>query len=166
MKWNKKFSWNKKIILVQVIILVIVFAGIYLLYPRSEVNVNGNFVNFKSINAKVVMVSENPDFTNPRYLDFRERENYTFNLKPGTYYWKSSNSLISGLKNKFTIQSEVGLGINRTEEDANLVNLGNVKINVTKNKEGVMVGHIILDPEEQEKIEDKGTYEGRQENGI
>jgi FkbM family methyltransferase len=37
------------------------------------------------------------------------------------------------------------------------------KINVSKNKEGVMVGHIILNPEESEKVENEGQYVGGQE---
>jgi len=38
------------------------------------------------------------------------------------------------------------------EDEDELVNIGNVKINVTKSKSGVMVGHIILEPEESEEI--------------
>jgi len=154
---------NIKIITVQMILLIGVMLIIYLLYPKTDVNVSGDWVSFKSINANVIMISNSPDFSNPRFLDFNERENYTFNLEPGVYYWKSSNSLISGLKNKFIIRSEVGLGIDREEENTSLVNIGNVKINVTKTKDGKMMGRIILEPEESQEIEDKGEYVGREE---
>jgi hypothetical protein len=154
---------TKIIVLIQVAILAIVVIGLFALYPRAQVNVNGNFVKFNSINAKVIVMSENPDFINPRYLDLNEIGNVSFNLKPGTYYWKSDNGIIEGMKNEFTINSEVGLAINRTENESDLVNVGNVKINVTKGKEGIMVGHIILEPEQDEKIDDAGeNYTGRQ----
>lgn len=151
-----------KMIAIQGFFLILVVIVIFVLYPRSEVSVNGNFVKFDSINSKVIMISENPDFSNPRYIDFSERKNFTFNLAPGTYYWKSDNGIIQGLSHEFTIESEVGMDINRSKNETDLVNIGNVKINVTKNKEGVMVGHIILEPEKAKKIEDSGAYTGRQ----
>jgi len=65
------------------------------------------------------------------------------------------------LKNEFTIETEVGMKIER-ENESELVNVGNVKINVTRSKSGMMVGHIILEPNASKKIEDKGEYAGRQ----
>ena len=155
---------HKIMIAGQAIFLVLVLTSVYYFYPRAEVDVNKNWVEFKSINANVIMISENPDFSNSRYIDLSERKNMSFNLGPGTYYWKSENSLISGWKNEFTIDSEVGMMINRSGNDSGLVNIGDVKINVTKNKDGMMVGRIILEPDESEKIEDTNeTYVGRQE---
>ena len=90
-----------------------------------------------------------------------ERDKISFNLKPGKYYWKANNQILSGFKNYFEIKSEVGMKINRDDE-AELENIGNVKINVNKNNEGIMIGHIILEPDETEKIEDKGEYVGRE----
>ena len=151
-----------KIIATQAIFLVIILAALYIIYPRANAVVNGNFVKFNSINANVVIISNNPDFSNPRYIEIGKNKSITYDLNPGTYYWKSDNGIIQGLKNKFTIESEVGLGIQKNENDSGLVNIGNVKINVTKSKEGVMVGHIILSPDDSEKIENNGQYTGRQ----
>lgn len=152
-----------KIIIGQGIFLVMVITALYFMYPRAEINVNGNFVKFNSINANVIIISENPDFSNPRYINLNETKNFSFNLSPGKYYWKSDNGVISGFKNEFTIDSKVGLLINRSENESDLVNVGNVKINVTKSEGGIMVGHIILEPDEREGINDKNeTYTGRQ----
>jgi hypothetical protein len=136
---------------------------IYFVYPKTEAVINGNFVSFNSINANVIIISENPDFSNPKYLDLTERKNLSFNLEPGKYYWKADNSFIEGLKNEFIIESEIGLIINRSDNEADLVNVGNVRINVTRDNKGVMVGHIILEPDEAEKIEDSGKYIGGQD---
>jgi len=153
---------HMKIIMAQMIFLVVILSVVYILYPRTEVILNKDFVSFNSINANVIIISENPDFSNPKYLDLSERKNISLSLEPGTYYWKSDNGVIQGLKNEFTIESEVGLSINRGENKTDLINVGNVKINVTKDEKGVMVGHVILGPEESEKIEDSGEYTGRQ----
>ena len=156
-----------KIILVQGIFLVVVAIALYMLYPKTILELNGNVVNFKAVNANVIVLSENPDFSNPRYFDMSENKNAIFELPTGTYYWKSANKFIQGLENKFIIDSEVGLKINRNESEDNeseIENIGNVKVNITRTKEGIMVGHIILQPDETEKITDKEEegYVGRQ----
>ena len=43
-----------------------------------------------------------------------------------------------------------------------MINVGNVKINVTKNEEGILIGYVTLEPDELKEIEDKGEYMGRQ----
>jgi len=151
-----------KIIMAQMIFLVLMFILIYFIYPKTGANVNGNLVNFNSINANVIIISENPDFSNPIYLNVSEKNNVSLILEPGKYYWKADNFIIQGLKNEFIIESEVGLGINRIENETDLVNIGNVKINVTKSDNGIMIGHVILEPDESEKINDSGDYTGRQ----
>ena len=153
-----------KIVAMQLIFLALVLAFVYFMYPKAEVNVKGNIVNFKSINAKVIAISEAPDFSNPKYIELNESYNFSFILEPGTYYWKADNGLISGFKNEFKINSEVGMKINKKENESELKNIGNVKINVTRTKEGVMVGRIILEPDEAEKIEDEtgNKYIGRE----
>ncbi len=152
-----------KIITIQAIFLVVILIIIYLLYPKIELNVNENLVNFKSINADVIIISENPDFSNSRFIELEKNKSISFGLEPGTYYWKSSNNLIEGIKHEFTISSEVGIEIKKEAEDNNsLINVGNVKINVTKSKSGMMIGYITLEPNESEKIEDSGEYTGRQ----
>jgi len=159
---NKKIKhWH--VILAQALFLAIIFGFIFVFYPSTDVSINGNFVKFDSINSKVIVISENPDFSNPHYIDLREMDNVGFSLEPGIYYWKPSNSLIEGFARKFVIDSEVGLGIEREDDNVSLVNIGNVKVNVTKNKDGIMVGRVILEPEESQEIEDKGEYVGREE---
>jgi len=151
-----------KIVGIQLTIIIIIMIGIYTLYPKIEVNVSGTNVRFKTINANVIILSENPDFSNPRYLEFQEKDNITFNLKPGTYYWKASNGIIQGLSQEFTIQSKVGMKIEVEDNSTKLMNVGNVKLNVTKNKQGMMVGHIILEPTQEKEITNEGKYTGRE----
>ncbi len=159
---ERKNRRHFKIIAAQIIFLAIIGIIVYFLYPKTEIDVSGTVVNFKKINANTIMISENPDFSNSRYLDFEERKNISFSLKPGTYYWKASNGYIEGLKKEFTIDSEVGMKIDVEENGTKLANIGNVKLNVSKNSEGMMVGHIIFEPNEEKEIENSGEYIGRQ----
>ncbi|VVB78286.1 Uncharacterised protein [uncultured archaeon] len=147
----------------QVMFLVLALCLLYYLYPKATIDVQGDWATFNSINANVIMISENPDFSNPRYIDLSDRKNLTFNLEPGTYYWKPDNGVIRGWKNEFTIDSVVGLSINKSDNESNLTNIGNVKINITKTKDGLMVGRIVLEPDESQGIENTNeTYIARQ----
>ena len=159
----KKSKGHKVFILVQLFIVLIVIIALFSIYPRASLDLNGNTVEFKSVNAKVIILSKNPDFSNPRFIDILNDKNISFNLKPGTYYWKAGNDIIEGFVKEFKIDSEVGLEIIEKEESSELKNVGNVKINVTKTESGGFVGHIILEPDESEKIKD-GEYVGRQDD--
>ena len=161
-KKERKMKGHFKIIAVQIVFLVMVFLIIFLIYPKANVSIHGNFVKFSSENADVIMVSESPDFSDSKYLDLKEIKNASLDFKPGKYYWKPYNELVEGFAREFVIESEVGMKIDRAENESGLVNIGNVKINVTRTKAGVMVGRIILEPEQSEKIEDEGEYIGRQ----
>ncbi len=156
---------HRKIIVVQLIFLAVVFIVLYVLYPKADINISGNVVSFDSANAETIIISENPDFSNPRYIDIEEKGNLSFNLPPGTYYWKTTNGIIQGIEHELIINSEVGMKISRDESnESKLVNIGNVKVNVTKNQKGVMVGHIVLEPNQSKEIQDKEDekYTGRQ----
>ena len=157
---SKKTKMNKHFVMIacQLAFLAIVLSMIYFLYPRADMSLEGNVIRIDSGNANLIILSENPDFSNPRYLEINE--NISLTLKPGTYYWKTSNNYIEGISRKFSIDSEVGLKI---DNESSLVNIGNVKINVSRTKEGVMLGHIILEPNESEEIENSGEYTGGQD---
>lgn len=166
LRWRSNVSGGNKhlkIIGLQVMFLALVGIALFVLYPSADMELYGNRVAFKSINANVIAFSANEDFSNPRYLDFNNVSNLSFELTPGKYYWKASNGIISGRVNEFEILSNVGLEIDRSNVDANLTNIGNVKIKVTKGEGGQMIGHIILGPDESERIEDEGKYIGEQE---
>ncbi|MBR9704294.1 hypothetical protein GOV12_02700 [Candidatus Pacearchaeota archaeon] len=164
---NKKAKVNRMMIIIEVFILVIVISGLFILYPKSNLEINENKVSIRGINANVVMISENSDFSNPRYFDLSLEDEIVFNLDPGTYYWKADNGIISGFSNQFTIDSEVGMVINRSKEDTQLVNVGNVEINISQNKKGIIVGNVILSPDESDVIEDSGEYVGEEaDHGI
>ncbi len=152
---------HKWFILGQLILVALFLVAVFIFYPRANLELNGNTVMFSSGNAKLIIISNNPDFSNPRFVDIEE--NVSFNLKPGTYYWKASNGIIEGFSDEFTIDSDVGLQIIEKDGNYTLKNVGDVKINVSKTKDGGFVGRIILEPDDISDIENKGVYAGRQD---
>lgn len=160
---KKKTNAHKIFIVVQILLVVFFAIGLFVFYPRADLEVSGNTVMFDAWNAEVIILSMNPDFTNPRYVDIEE--NVSFSLKPGTYYWKASNGILEGFEKEFEIKSEVGLEIIAKGNEKELKNLGNVKVNVSRTREGGFVGYIILEPDEDSSIEDEGEYIGRQDEG-
>ena len=151
---------HKIFIVAQVAFILIILGVLLILYPRARLELDGNKVNFNSINANIIILSANPDFSNPRYIDIEE--NISFSLKPGRYYWKAGNGIIESLSKEFEIDSEIGLRILEKNDSYELQNVGNVKVNITKTKDGGFVGHIILEPEESEEIDNTGEFVGRQ----
>jgi hypothetical protein len=148
----------KKIIMMQAIFLIGIAIAIFIFYPKMKIEVNGSNLNFNSINANAILISDNAEFSNARYVELGKGEEVNLNLKPGTYYWKASNKYLEGIKQKIEIDSEVGMKI----ENESIENIGNVKINVTKNSQGELIGHVILEPEQAEKIENETEFIGRQ----
>ena len=151
---------HKIFIVAQIAFAIIVVIALFILYPRAKLDLEGNIVNFNTINANVIILSANPDFSNPRFIDIES--NVSFNLKPGKYYWKAGNGIIEGLSKEFEIKSEVGLSIIEKGNGKEIQNVGNVKVNVSKTADGSFVGHIILEPDEGEEIENEGEFTGRQ----
>jgi hypothetical protein len=148
----------KKTIIIQVVALVLVFGIIYLLYPKTSLEVTGNVVNFQESSAKIIIISQNPNFENAQYYSLNESNKII--LEPGHYYWKASNSYLTGFKGEFDIDSTVGLEI---QNESDLVNVGDVKLKVTKDENGQMVGEIVLEIGENEMINNSGVYTGRQD---
>lgn len=151
---------HKVFLIVQAILIFATIIIVLIFYPRADFSLDGSKVSFSSINAEVIILSANPDFSNPRYVDVND--NVSFNLKPGIYYWKVSNDYIESFAKEFKIDSEVGLQIIEENGSQELKNIGDVKVNVTKTKDGAFVGYIILEPNESNQIND-GNYLGRQD---
>ena len=152
---------HKKIIILQAVFIAIALLVLYFLYPKTKAEISGNAIIFDNDNAKFLIISENSDFSNARYIEISG--NLSLSLKPGAYYWKTTNGIIESIAKKLVIESEVGIKIENSENESQIVNIGNVQLNVTKNKDGTMVGNIILEPEEKEKIENL-DYTGRQKD--
>jgi len=141
----------------QGIFLITVITALYIIYPKASVNISGNIIKFERGNANLIIISENPDFSNARYFEIN---NSIIRLKPGKYYWKASNNYLEGMANELIIPSEVGLNL----ENSSLENTGNVEINVTQENEEGEKELVILGIQAEYPVNDtnKTVYEGGQ----
>ncbi|MEK6871541.1 MAG: hypothetical protein AABX16_01425, partial [Nanoarchaeota archaeon] len=65
-------------------------------------------------------------------------------------------------ENTIVITSETSLIITSRDNEQILQNIGTVTLNITKNKDGIMIGTIVLEEGDVEIIDDNGVYEGRE----
>lgn len=147
----------------QIVFLLFIGGLLYYNYPHVDYVVNGNVVKFSSLNSDTIIISTSEDFSAPRYITFEKKDVFV-NLEPGVYYWKPVHSFMKGWTGIIEIPPEVGVVLNNNQNNSNatIENVGNVKIKVSKTQDGVMVGHIILEPEENESVENKGRYKGEE----
>ncbi|MGV8151442.1 MAG: hypothetical protein ACP5OG_00010 [Candidatus Nanoarchaeia archaeon] len=127
-----------KIIILQGIFLLIVISLIYIIYPKADLNLNGNVIKIQGFNAQGIVISDNPDFENSRYIELNESQEIA--LKPGKYYWKPANEHITGFTQEFEV---------KIDNSSEFINMENVKVNVKK-VNGVMVGYVVFEPEARE----------------
>ena len=81
-------------------------------------------------------------------------------MEPGKYYWKADNGYIKSFVKKFVVDSRVALSADNEE----LMNVGDVKLNITKLKNGSFIGEIYLSPHDSVDINVSDVeYRGRQD---
>jgi hypothetical protein len=130
----------------QGIFLAFIFGGIFYFYPRTSMEIEGSKVSFSSVNSNVIIISKNSDFSDSRFLDLKEEKNISFNLEPGRYYWKSSNSVLESFSNEFVLDEHE----NESEHQEGIITT-DVKLKITKDEDGVLTGEVIFKPENEQE---------------
>jgi len=111
-----------------------------------------------------LLIDDNIEFRNPKQFDVED--NLTIALEPGVYYW-----MVKGTGNKtsevreFTIKSRVELRLKKTEQGYQVVNAGNVNLNVDIYENKEFVENIILEINKHEDFENvsETKFIGRQD---
>jgi hypothetical protein len=118
------------------VVFVSVFALIFLvgyvrplvIAPIDNYSTSETTVLFSIENADRILIDDNADFTTPE--EYAVKDGAEINLEPGEYYWKAvgvGNSEVRTLK----IMSEVNLEMRDSGEGSyEIVNSGNVRLNV------------------------------------
>jgi hypothetical protein len=138
---------SKTIILAQLAIVVGALMFVILFAPKTIYPLNNGYyddsvINFNFRNANIIVVDEDPMFSSPQEIDIREVNITKIRFPPGKYYWKAIGILESPVKS-FTINSKVGLEYK--EQNSSIVNVGNVKINVSEENSKGISGLAIVD---------------------
>ena len=109
---------------------------------------------FEIENAREVVLSVDYNFTHPIILN----PDTEVTLVPGIYFWKVKNQFKESEINNFTLQSQVSLNLIETEGIYEIVNSGNVDLNIISEEEGFILGVNKI-----KKIDENKTYEVKQE---
>jgi len=108
-------------------------------------------VLFSIDNAEKIMIDDNIDFTSP--LEYRVVDGLEIELEPGKYYWKAVGVFGSRIRT-LTVNSVVSLKLERKGEDYEVVNSGNVVLDVDVYDKDELVNSFVL-----------GRSEGRVSSG-
>ena len=96
--------------------------------PINGLVTDNSSVLFSFGKADTIMIDDNEDFTSP--LLIRAEDNLVVTLEPGKYYW-----YIEGVRESevhtLTIMSKVDLRLKPSGEDYEVVNAGNVRLDVS-----------------------------------
>ena len=161
---------NKHILALDFIVVVgslLIVAGLVgyarplVIAPIPDLHTAETSVLFEFEKANLILIDDNPGFTSPEKIFVKD--NLVINLKPGVYYWKIQGSLQSEVR-KITIESEIELMVRKSAEDNyEIVNAGNTRLNVDIYQNEKLTGSIVLDVDEDEEV--SGTkFIGGQEN--
>jgi len=119
--------------------------------PIDDLTTTDNSVLFEFENAGLILIDDNLQFSSPEKIF--AKDNLVINLVPGVYYWKIEGILDSDVR-KLTIESEIDLKLRELEKVGSyeVVNAGNVELNVDIYDKGKLTGNIILGADESMEI--------------
>jgi len=116
-----------------------------LIAPTDELVTSNTSILFSFEKGNVIYIDDNPLFTSPEKIYVED--NLVVNLKPGVYYWKVEGVASSEIRT-LTINSYVDLRLRENGERVDVLNAGNVPLNVTIYNNQTIVGSIILNVDE------------------
>ncbi|PXY71259.1 hypothetical protein CXX78_00255 [Candidatus Parvarchaeota archaeon] len=165
---------NKKhIIAIDFILLVgslLLVAGLVsyarplIIAPIDDLVTTENSILFEFEKASLILIDDNPEFTSPKKINVEN--NLVINLQPGFYYWKIVGALSSEIR-EFTIKSEINLKLKKSdsgEDSYQIINAGNLDLDVDILQMGEITGNIILKVDEEKEVSGTKFIGGENEN--
>lgn len=149
---------NKHIIVIDLIILVGTLIAVISIIGYVRPLVIAPIDTFETINtnvlfefekAELILIDDNIEFSSPQ--KYYAENNLVINLKPGKYYWKLDGVINSEIR-ELTIISEVDLKLKESENMYQLVNAGNLELDVEVYDKGKLIKNIILIVDEEKQI--------------
>jgi hypothetical protein len=130
------------VVSIVVLIGVVGYATPLVIAPLDGYKTSDSEILFSIDNANVLFVDDNIDFTTPE--EYSLEDGLKINLKPGTYYWKAVGVLESKVRT-LTINSEVNLKLEFNNGSYNVVNAGNIRLNIDVYNGTELVDRVKLD---------------------
>jgi len=119
--------------------------------PLDDYETLDSEILFSIEKAESLLIDDNLDFTTPN--EYLVEDGMKIDLEPGIYYWKAVGVLNSEIRT-LTIKSEVSLELREIEGDGfDVVNAGNVRLNVDVYNGTSFVERVKLDVSEEVDVE-------------
>jgi len=127
------------------------YATPFVISPLDNLKTTDNFVLFEFENANSILLDDNLEFSSPEKI--YAKDNLVINLVPGIYYWKIEGILDSEVR-KLTVESEIDLKLKKLSSQGSyeVVNAGNVELNVDIYEGEEFTGNIILGADESKEV--------------
>lgn len=142
---KNKIIWIVDILLVGAILLtalwLIGYTNPKIISPIDNFVTEKNSVLFSISSVEYILIDDNLDFSSPETVYVKDNAKIT--LEPGTYYWKIKDNNISEIRT-LTILSKIDLGVVSSGDYYNIVNYGNINLNVEVYNENTKVGDFEL----------------------
>ena len=127
----------------------VVYAQPLVISPLDNLKTTNNSVLFEFERGNVILIDDNLEFTSPEKI--YAEDNLVINLKAGKYYWKVEGLVESEIR-EITIMSEVNLKIKKSADKFEIVNAGNVKLDVEVYDNESKVDNLVLDIDEEKEV--------------
>lgn len=161
-KINKKYIRKIDFIIIALTLVaigaLIGYAKPLIISPIDGLSTTDNFILFSFTKGSYIILDDNEEFSSPEKI-YAEKD-LVLNLKPGTYYWKVEGALQSEVR-KLTIQSRVELKLIENEGEYDVVNSGNVPLNVSVYNRSIFTGSVVANIGEEINVSGD-QYIGRQ----
>ncbi|MFA5484821.1 MAG: hypothetical protein WC260_01025 [Candidatus Pacearchaeota archaeon] len=142
---------NKFILTMDFVVIIGTLFGLMWIIGYSTPRVISPIDNYETTSSNVLFSIENADylfidkdinFTNP--IEVNLKNNSQIQLEPGIYYWKAIGVRQTEIRT-LTINTLVSLRLDKTESGFNVVNSGNVNLNVEVYNNSELIDEIYLE---------------------
>lgn len=103
------------------------FAQPLVIAPLNDIETTDTRILFSIDRAEYVLIDDNMDFTTPDRYEVRD--GMKIDLEPGVYYWKAVGVTESEIRT-LTINTELNLELQEFGSEYNVLNAGNIPLNV------------------------------------
>ena len=110
--------------------------------PTDNLLTTNTSILFSFEKGDYIILDDNLEFSSPEKI--YTHNDLVLNLKPGIYYWRIEGALQSKVR-KLIIESRVELKLIENDTKYDVVNFGNVPLNVSVYNKSVLVGNIVDD---------------------
>ena len=131
-----------------VIIAIVGYSTPLVISPINNLNTTTSEILFSIKNADTLLIDDNMNFSSPEKHKLTDK--LELRLEPGIYYWKAVGILQSEIRT-LTIETAIILELRQNKDGYNVVNAGNVALNVDVYNQTQLVDQLELSPAEETK---------------